>query len=146
MSALASLVRAYDRMAARGEVPPYGYSQEKISFVIPINSDGTVAHEPIDIRQGEGRKKTARLMPVPASFKRPGVTPKSFFLWDNTAFALGVTASEGKDGETRLRAFKDRHRRDLAETQDEGLRAILEFIEHWTPEHFAQLDWPEDMK
>ena len=37
MSALASLVRAYDRMAARGEVPAYGYSQEKIGFVIPLN-------------------------------------------------------------------------------------------------------------
>ncbi len=129
MSALASLVRAYDRMAARGEVPPYGYSQEKISFVIPINSDGTVAHEPIDIRQGEGRKKTSRLMPVPASFKRPGVTPKPFFLWDNTAFALGVTASEGKDGRARLRAFRDRHLRDLADTEDQGLLAFLNFID-----------------
>ena len=79
MSALASLVRAYDRMAARGEIPPYGYSQEKISFVIPLNPDGSVAHAPIDIRQGEGKKKTARLMPVPASFKRPGVTPKPSF-------------------------------------------------------------------
>ncbi len=146
MSALASLVNAYDRMAARDEVPPFGYSQEKIGFLIPLNPDGTVAHGPIDLRRSEGKKKTARLMPVPASFKRPGVTPKSFFLWDNTAFALGVTASEGKDGETRLRAFKDRHRRDLAETQDEGLRAFREFIDRWTPEQFAQLGWPEEMK
>jgi CRISPR-associated protein Csd1 len=146
MSALASLVNAYDRMALRGEVPPFGYSQEKIGFLIPLNPDGTVAHGPIDLRQGEGKKKTARLMAVPASFKRPGVTPKSFFLWDNTAFALGVTASEGKDGESRLRAFKDRHRRDLAETQDDGLRAFLEFIDHWTSGRFAQLGWPEEMK
>ena len=29
-------------MAARGEVPAYGYSQEKIGFVIPLNPDGTV--------------------------------------------------------------------------------------------------------
>jgi len=146
MNALATLVDAYDRMAARGEVPPFGYSQEKIGFLIPLNPDGTVAHEPIDLRQGEGKKKTPRLMAVPASFKRPGVTPKSFFLWDNTAFALGVTSSEGKDGETRLKAFKDRHRRDLVENQDEGLRALLEFIDRWTPEQFAQLGWPEEMK
>jgi CRISPR-associated protein Csd1 len=146
MSALASLVRAYDRMAARGEVPPYGYSQEKIGFVIPLNPDGTVAHEPIDLRQGEGRRKTARLMPVPASFKRPGVTPKPFFLWDNTAFALGVTATEGKDAESRLKAFRDRHLRDLAETEDEGLKAFLKFIERWTPKQFSERAWPDEMK
>jgi CRISPR-associated protein Csd1 len=71
MSALASLVNAYERMAARGgsEVPPFGYSQEKIGFLIPLNSDGTVAHGPIDLREGEG-KKTARLMPVPQPAKR----------------------------------------------------------------------------
>ena len=43
MSALASLVRAYDRMAERGEVPPFGYSQEKIGFVVSLYPDGTIA-------------------------------------------------------------------------------------------------------
>ena len=57
MSALASLVRAYDRMATRGEIPPYGYSQEKIGFVIPLNPDGSVAHAPIDLRRTEGKEE-----------------------------------------------------------------------------------------
>jgi CRISPR-associated protein Csd1 len=56
VSPLASLVRAYDRMAERGEAPPYGYSQEKIGFVIPL-PDGSVAHAPINLRLGEGKKK-----------------------------------------------------------------------------------------
>lgn len=146
MSALASLVHAYDRMAERGEVPPYGYSQEKIGFLIPLNPDGTVANEPIDLRQDEGKRKTARLMPVPASFKRPGVTPKPFFLWDNTAFALGVTATEGKDAESRLKAFRDRHLHDLADTEDEGLKAVIKFIERWTPKQFSERTWPDEMK
>lgn len=146
MSALASLVRAYDRMAERGEMPPYGYSREKIGFVIPLNPDGTVTHEPIDLREGEGKTKTARPMPVPASFKRPGVTPKPFFLWDNTAFALGVTATEGKDAESRLKTFRDRHLRDLAGTDDEGLKAFLKFIDRWRPEQFSERAWPGEMK
>jgi CRISPR-associated protein Csd1 len=147
MSSLASLVRAYDRMAERGEgVPAYGYSKEKIGFVISLNVDGTVAHEPIDLRQGEGKRKTSILMPVPASFKRPGVTPKPFFLWDNTAFALGVTATEGKNAESRLKTFRDRHLRELAETEDEGLTAFLKFIDRWTPEQFAERAWPDEMK
>lgn len=88
MSTLASLVHAYDRLAERGEAPGFGYSVEKIGFLISLNDDGTVVGPPIDLREGEGKKKTPRLMRVPASFKRPGVTPRAFFLWDNTAFAL----------------------------------------------------------
>lgn len=146
MSALTSLVRAYDRMAERGEVPPSGYSQEKIGFLISLNSDGTVAHAPIDLRLGEGRKKFAPLMAVPASFKRPGVVPKPFFLWDNSAFVLGVTASEGKDAAIRLKAFRERHIRVLADTDDVGLLAFLKFIESWVPEQYLQRSWPDEMK
>src|SRR6476661_5762453 len=104
MSVLASLVRAYDRMSARGEIPPYGYSQEKISFVIPINPDGTVAHAPIDIRQGEGKKRVARPLAVPQPVKRTsGIAPN--FLWDKTAYVLGITGSEGKRTAAEHNAF-----------------------------------------
>jgi CRISPR-associated protein Csd1 len=150
MSALASLVQAYDRMAEQGEVPPYGYSREKISFVIPLNPDGTVAHAPIDIRQVEKNKKIAPLMPVPQPSKRTvGIEPN--FLSDNSAYALGVTAKKKEDGSAkdataRFNAFRDRHLQDLAGTSDEGLLALLRFIEHWTPEQFATIGWPEDMK
>ena len=146
MSALASLVRAYDRLATRGEVPAFGYSQEKIGFLISLNVDGTPVGQPIDLREGEGRRKLSRMMAVPAAFKRPGVTPRAFFLWDNTAYALGITASEGKDGSTRLEAFRERHRRELADTKDEGLLALLKFVEAWTPEEFVRLGWSDEMK
>src|SRR6266404_4120558 len=146
MSALASLVLAYDRLATSGEVPAFGYSQEKIGFLISLNADGTPAGQPIDLREGEGKKKTSPMMAVPASFKRPGVTPRAFFLWDNTAFALGITASEKKDGLTRLQAFRDRHKRELAGAKDEGLKAFLKFVEMWTPEDFVRLGWPDEMK
>jgi hypothetical protein len=82
MSALASLVRAYDRLFERGKVPAFGYSVEKVGFLIPLNDDGSLAGPPIDLREGEGKKRPPRPMHVPASFKRPGTTPRSFFLWD----------------------------------------------------------------
>ncbi len=145
MSSLASLVRAYDRMAARKEVPAYGYSQEKISFVISLNPDGTAAHLPFDLRQGEGKKKTARLMAVPQPAKRTsGIA--SNFLWDKTAYVLGVTASEGKRTAREHKAFVKDHRAWLASSEDEGLQAFLHFLENWTPEQFAELGWPEEMK
>jgi CRISPR-associated protein Csd1 len=94
MSALASPVGAYERMADRGKVPLLGYSAEKIGFCIVLKGGGTPAFAPVDLRDNSGKKPEPRLVPVPASFKRPGVTPKAFFLWDNTAFSLGVTGSE----------------------------------------------------
>jgi CRISPR-associated protein Csd1 len=146
MSALASLVHAYDRLAERGEAPAFGYSVEKIGFLISLNEDGTTAGSPIDLREGEGKKKKPRLMRVPASFKRPGNTPKSFFLWDNTAFALGVSADEKKSGGTRLSAFRERHIREIAGSNDAGLVALHSFLNSWQPDDFVRLGWPEEMK
>lgn len=146
MTILASLASAYERLAARGEVPTYGYSTEGIGYLIPLNEDGTPAGPPIDLREGEGKKKRARPMAVPASFKRPGTMPRAFFLWDNTAFALGVTAAEGKNAAARFAAFQERHRKDLADTDDPGLLALLRFVETWTPEQFDALGWPAEMK
>jgi CRISPR-associated protein Csd1 len=143
MSVLASLVRAYQRLP---DAPAFGYSMEKIGFLVSLNADGSAAGLPVDLREREGKRKTPRLMQVPASFKRPGITPRSFFLWDNTAFALGVSAHEKKAGADRLETFRELHRRELAGTDDPGLNALLQFIESWSPEDFARLGWPEDMK
>jgi len=145
MSALAALVRAYDHMAARGEVPPFGYSQEKIGFLISLNADGSVAGRPIDLRLGEGRKKTARPLAVPRPTKRTsGIAPN--FLWDKTAYVLGITAGEGKRTAQEHQAFRDQHSAWLAGTADEGLQALLRFLDAWTPERFAEWEWPEEMK
>jgi CRISPR-associated protein Csd1 len=143
MSALASLVRAYERLP---NAPAFGFSMERIGFLVSLNADGSPAGPPIDLREGEGKRKAPRLMQVPASFKRPGTTPRSFFLWDNTAFALGVSADEKKAGATRLEAFRQLHRKELAGTDDPGLKALLRFVDSWSPGNFARLGWPEEMK
>lgn len=146
MSILAALTKAYDRLAERHEVPPFGYSSEKIGYLISLNEDGSPAGPPIDLRQGIGKKLTPRMLPVPASFKRPGITPRPFFLWDNTVYCLGVTASPDKDALSRFSSFKDFHAKVLSKSDDPGLRALLAFLRDWTPETFAALGWPEEMK
>ena len=142
MTILASLNRAYARLP---DAAPFGYSQEKIGFLISLNEDGCVANL-VDLRTGDGKKKLSRLLPVPASFKRPGVTPRSFFLWDNTSFVLGISATDGKDCEPRRLAFRDYHMRSLAETDDDGLLALVRFLGWWTPDHFVSLGWSDEMK
>jgi CRISPR-associated protein Csd1 len=145
MSALAALVRAYDRLAERGEAPAFGYSAEKIGFLIPLNDDGTVAGAPIDLRVGEGKKKTPRLILAPQPTKRTsGVAPN--FLWDKTSYALGVTAGEGRRTSEEHAAFVTRHKELLRDLDDEGLKALLRFLESWSPEDFTNLGWPDEMK
>jgi CRISPR-associated protein Csd1 len=145
MSALASLVRAYDRMAGRHEVPAFGYSTQNIGFLISLNIDGSVFGRPIDLRSSEGKKRVARLLAVPQPAKRTsGIAPN--FLWDKTAYVLGVTAGEGKRTAAEHAAFVGRHREWLAGNNDEGLTALLRFLDAWRPEQFVERGWPEDMK
>jgi CRISPR-associated protein Csd1 len=145
MSALGSLVRAYERMAERGEVPAFGYSTQNIGFVISLGPDGAVIGEPADLRQGEGRKRTARSLAVPQPAKRTsGIAPN--FLWDKTAYVLGVTGGEGKRTADEHAAFAARHREWLDGTHDEGLVALTRFLNGWRPEQFAERGWNEEMK
>jgi CRISPR-associated protein Csd1 len=143
MSILASLAKAYERLA---DAPPFGFSTEKISFLISLNDDGSPAGPPVDMRIQNGKKPLPRGLAVPASFKRPGVTPRAFFLWDNTAFVLGVSANEDKDCEPRRRAFRDLHLEALKDTDDTGLLALRAFLKNWVPNDFERLGWPEGMK
>lgn len=139
MTILPALNAYYDRLAGRGEVPPFGYSTEGISFALVLAPDGTVV-EVKDLRTPAGRKPTPRPVTVPQSFKRPGTTPRSFFLWDNTKFVLGLGVDKATGDRIRFdahhSAFRDRHRELLSGSNDEGLVALLRFLEGWISDTF----------
>lgn len=141
MSILSALARAYDHLP---DASPYGFSAEKISFVISLNEDGSLAHV-VDIRDGSGKKRTPKLLEVPQGAKRSsGIAPN--FLWDKTAYVLGITAGEGKRTAQEHAAFVERHLNALEGNDDAGLRALCAFLKNWTPEQFIQPLWPEDMR
>lgn len=141
MSILASLARAYERLPG---APPFGYSAEKIGFVISLNPDGSVAHV-VDVREGDPKKKMYKVMMVPQPVKRT-VTIAPNFLWDKTSYALGVTAGDGKRTADEHSAFLKRHLEALDGATDEGLRALDTFLKNWRPEHLVQPAWPDDVK
>jgi len=142
MSILAALARAYERLE---DAPPFGYSMEKIGFLVPLNEAGSVAGAPVDLRISDGRKMISVPMPVPQAVKRTsGVAPN--FLWDKTAYVLGITAGSDKRLDQEHAAFKDRHAEVLRSSSDAGLKALRLFLENWTPENFTLWGWPEDMK
>ena len=141
MSVLRALDAYYRRLADRGAVPPFGYSTEAISFALVLDPAGEVVGEPMDLRNTEGKKRTGRQMTVPQSSKRPGTTPRAFFLWDNSKYVLGQGVDKASKGEAKypghFAAFRDRHEKLLADSEDAGLRAVLGFVRRWSPERFA---------
>ena len=112
--------------------------------MIPLNPNGSVAHAPIDLRRTEGKRKTASLMAVPQPSKRTSASNQ--LSWDKSAYVLGVTAGEGKRTSLEHEAFIVRHREKLASATDDGLQALLRFLDGWSADQFIRLGWPEDMK
>lgn len=141
---LQALNSYYQRLLARGEegLSPFGYSPEKISYAILLAPDGRVV-DVNDIRDTSGKKPLPRAMNVPQPEKRT-VGIKSNFLWDKTSYVLGVSVTS-KRADKEHEAFKALHRQSLAGTDDAGLKALLAFLDAWTPEQFAIAPFKEEM-
>jgi len=138
MTILQSLDKYYDRMAERGDADPPGYSRKSIDLCIWLNVDGSIA-DVNDLNDYTGKKPVARRLTVPQEVIRTsGVS--SNFLWDKTAYALGIGKDKDKKSiryaEKEHEAFKVLHGERLANTDDPGLRALLAFLATWTPEKF----------
>jgi len=141
MSILASLVRAYERLP---EAPPFGYSVQNIGVIVGLNPDGSVASV-TDWRVGEGRKRNPRPMLVPQPVKRTSGADANF-LWDKTAYTLGVTADSSKSADKEHAEFKEHHRTSLEGTDDPGLKALLLFLQTWSPDQFKPPMWNDEFR
>jgi CRISPR-associated protein Csd1 len=98
MSALASLVHAYDRLAERGEAPEFGYARTNISFVIILDLDGNPTCMPVDIREPQGKKQNlvGKRLDVPTFLTQRTSRIAPNFLWDKTSYSLGIIEEDLK--------------------------------------------------
>lgn len=136
MTVLQSLGGYYDRMAARGEAEPLGFSREKFGWCVVLNGDGEPV-DAVDLYDRSGKKPAPRLMDVPAGVKRTvAVLPNLF--WDKTAYSLGRTAGGGKRTAEEHAAFKAANLAAVADSEDPRLAAYRRFLEAWTPSRFDQ--------
>ena len=134
LSALADYYQRLSNDPESGIAAP-GYSQEKIGYVIVLATDGTVVAVE-DEHDSSGKKRIAKLLSVPQPEKRT-VAVKSNFLWDKTSYALGISTSS-KRSEQEHEAFKTLHRQALSGADDPGLRALLAFLDTWSPSQFPE--------
>jgi CRISPR-associated protein Csd1 len=136
VTVLSALNGYYDRLAANGGAPPYGYSYENIAFAIVLSPEGR-ALDVMPLVDTAGKKDRPQRLQVPQPSKRTsGVA--SNFLWDKTAYVLGVTESGSDRTRKEHAAFKALHEGALADTDDTGLRALRTFLADWVPEKFEQ--------
>ncbi|WP_045728617.1 type I-C CRISPR-associated protein Cas8c/Csd1 [Xanthomonas sp. GPE 39] len=133
---LSALADFYQRLLDDPEsgIAAPGYSQEKIGYTVVLAADGRVV-DVNDEHSTEGKKRLAKTMSLPKPEKRTAGI-KSNFLWDKTSYTLGISANS-KRSEQEHAAFIALHQQALADSDDPGLRALLAFLQTWTPTQYA---------
>ena len=148
---LSSLAQYYQRLADNPDsiglarVPSYGFSDEKISYVLVLSRDGELL-DVQNIMDTSGKKPLPKFVSVPRPEKRT-LNVKSNFLWDKSAYVLGVEGNKDKAtaqqnpwivAQKNLDAFKHLHLTALADVDDVGIQAMKIFLQNWLPEQFNQ--------
>ena len=129
----------YERLKENPEedIPLSGFSKGKIHFALVLDKSGKCI-DVNDLREQSNNKNIPRQLTVPAEAKRAsGIKPN--FMWDNTGYVLG---RDNKDRPERTRKtfeiFKKFHH-ELGDTiNDDGMRAVLYFLDSWQPEKLEQ--------
>ncbi|MBO1924809.1 type I-C CRISPR-associated protein Cas8c/Csd1 [Thiomicrorhabdus sp. 6S3-12] len=141
---LSALTQYYDRLnnGNKSKVPAFGFSEEKIGYILVLSEQG----ELVDLVPNltDEKKPKPKLMNVPRPEKRTsGIKPN--FLWDKTAYVLGIALPKDKKSEAifeftlpTFEAFRDLHLSLFENVEDTGLKALFSFLKNWQPEHFEE--------
>lgn len=138
---LQALTRYYEDLLSRGEIAAPGWAPAKISLALYINENGELTQIVPTMVEGTKGKKTVmqpQLMVLPAAVKRT-VSIASNFLWDNSAYLLGID-QKGKPERSRecFATASKLHHAVLDSVDSPNARAILAFFDTWKPEHAAE--------
>lgn len=139
---LQRLVEHYDRLTTDPEsaaaLPRPGYSLQKISFCVVLETDGTLQQFQSTLDSGKKTPLPRRLL-VPGQAKSSGSGINPCFLWDNAAYMLGFKRDDPKPQRT-LEAFEAFRQRHLAVEEEVGcpaFSAVCAFLRGWSPEKAA---------
>jgi CRISPR-associated protein Csd1 len=132
---LQRLAEHYDRI--KKELPPPGFSRQKISFCVVLNPDGSL-NSFQSLQENVGSKLVAQSMNVPGQGKPSGQSLNPCFLWDNAAYMLGwsldADADKSARAELAFEAFRNKHLELEDRIANPSYTAICTFLRDWTPE------------
>jgi CRISPR-associated protein Csd1 len=141
---LQALCEYYERTRGEEEIPEPGFSRQKIQFALIIDGDGNLL-QVRDLRFIQNNKPGPKELIVPETVKRASGIAANF-AWDNTMYALGATAADkAKRAASAFTAFKKRNHEVGDGIDDEGIKALLRFLDKWQPSKAANLDNWEEM-
>ncbi|MFW6082120.1 MAG: type I-C CRISPR-associated protein Cas8c/Csd1, partial [Desulfosalsimonas sp.] len=145
---LQALVSYYHRLVEDpgSDVPEPGFSRGNIHFELVISASGELL-QVNDIRRApeRGKKFIPPLISVPKDRDRQGTKLHPYFLWDKTKYALGAEGTpEAEKYKKHFEAFRAHQMAVAGDTTDEGIRAVLSFLDHWDPDKAEDLPhWQE---
>ncbi|BAM02851.1 type I-C CRISPR-associated protein Cas8c/Csd1 [Phycisphaera mikurensis] len=146
---LQALAEHYDRLVAQEErahgsdtaprIARYGYSQQKVSFAVVLEPDGSLVQIESRMQEsgGKGKPRPAeRIVPGQAKPSGSGLNP--CFLWDNPAYLLGLPADPEDEKKVAraaesFAALRERHLALEEAIDDAGYAAVCRFLEAWDP-------------
>lgn len=145
---LNELYNLYLRLLEDGpdKVPRRGWSVEKVSWAIPLRTDGSIG-QPIYLGGEEQGTRRRKAMMVPEHPSRSGTKPVSFFLCDTAGYLLGL---EEKNGKRKREASCARHLELLEGCTGSAAEIVRAFFQHDTvkdylsdeaAEAISQNDW-----
>ena len=83
-----------DPVTGAARVPPYGFTDENISYCLVLSKAGELV-DIQDVRDTSEKKPKPKRLSVPKPEKRTsGVKPN--FLWDKTSYVLGIEGNNDK--------------------------------------------------
>ena len=127
-------------------IPLFGFSREKIYFTLVLDKSGKLI-DVKDLCEKQDKKNVPKQLIVPAGSKKTSRIDSNF-MWGNTGYVLGADNKEHKDKNRPKEMFeafrKFQHLLGDA-IDDEGMRAILKFLDSWNPEDSQNLKYWEEM-
>lgn len=116
------------------DIPLTGFGRQKVHFCIVINGEGEIVQVK-DLRDMSGKKAVPVELILPQLGKKRSVGIEPNFTWDNTAYVFGADSKGNDDRAIEcFHAFKELHHEIGDHIQDEGMEALLKFIDAWKPE------------
>lgn len=140
---LQALYDYYQRLSAANKVPTFGFATKPCHFCIIISPSG----ELVQVQQlGDTPKNPSASLCIPAlpSQRTSDIQPS--FLCDNTGYVFGLDDKGKPDrAEKQRHAFINLHKEILRQTSDEGLRALVTFLESFDSVKAQQLNQWQQM-
>lgn len=143
---LQALNAYYNRLKDDSEtdIPLPGFGRQKIHFALVVSRRGDLL-QVRDLRETENKKQMPKQLTVPEAAKRSvNIAPN--FMWDNTGYVLGADNKENAERSLQyFSTFKKLHHVLGDKLDDEGMDAVLRFLDSWKPDETSKLPYWGEM-